>query len=211
MESTTTPTIPKNTPKKPNRGGGPLAYYQKDYIMHLGVLGNTRAQIREKFIAKYSRPVNPRTISRIWKENKEQMDEAQNSIASQGMDMVTGDSLKQRSYKIMDRRLHRAETDESEIEKLRVQLRAGEITKQQFNASCAQYEQLTINELVKVAAMGFEHSQKGKEGPALTPEDQAALSLITEGLKSGNPFQLIQVLNPKVYPNGDNPESLADI
>lgn len=187
-------------PKKSrNPSGGPLAAYMKDYVVHLGVLGNTRAQIREKFHAKYNRPIHERTITKIWRDNKVQMDEAQNTIAQSGLEILTGDALKQRSYQLLDTRLKRAQSDESEIEKLRARFLAKEITAQEFDRECARYEQLTINELVKIADMGFEHAHKAGEGPALTPEDQAALTLLTEGLRSGNPLQLIQVLNPTVH------------
>jgi len=189
---------PLANPNLKGRGGKPLAYYERDFVIQLGVLGNQRQQIATKFLEKYGRTINLRTITRIWKESRDEMDEAQKSIINQGMTLVTGDALKQRSYTLLERRMKRAESDETEIEKLRIKMRAGEITEAQFNIDCRNYEQLTINELVKVADMGFVHGQKSGEGPALTPEDQAALALLTEGLKNGNPFQLIQVVNPTI-------------
>lgn len=202
-----TATNKKAGPGKPkgSKGAGPLATYHKEFIIHMGVLGNTRAQVVEKFSERYHRPLHPRTVSKVWKENRETIDDAQRTITNQGLEILSGDALKQKSYSLIDKRLTRAQADESDIEKLRIQLKAGQITKQVFDVECSRYEQLTINELVKIADMGFEHSTKGGEGPALTPEDQAMLSAMTEGLRSGNPFQLIQVLNPKVYPNGENP------
>lgn len=196
---TKTKKSPLANPANRGRAGKPLAYYERDFVIQMGVLGNTRSQIAEKFLTKYGRTINLRTVTRIWKESKDEMDEAQNAIVNQGMTLVTGDALKQSSYNVLARRLKRAEADESEIEKLRIKLRAGEITKHDFDRDCARYEQLTINELVKVADMGFVHGQKAGEGPALTPEDQAALALLTEGLKNGNPFQLIQVVNPTIH------------
>lgn len=203
----TTTAIKKRGPGKPKGvSSGPIADYQKEFVVHMGVLGKTRSEIVIAFAARYNRSLNPRTISKIWKDNKDKMNEAQTHLATQGMTLVSGDSLKQKSYKILDGRLSRAQADESDIEKLRIRLRAGEITKRDFDAECDRYEQLTINELVKIADMGFEHAHKANEGPALTPEDQATLDLLTQGLRNGNPLQLIQVLNPqmKVYPNGES-------
>lgn len=206
LYTTAMPTLkgkasPLSNPNLKGRGGKPLAYYERDFVIQLGVLGNSRQQIANKFLEKYGRTINLRTITRIWRESRDEMDEAQKSIINQGMTLVTGDALKQQSYTLLHRRMKRAEADESEIEKLRIKLRAGEISEGDFNLSCKKYEQLTINELVKVADLGFVHGQKSGEGPALTPEDQAALALLTEGLKNGNPFQLIQVLNPTINAN----------
>jgi hypothetical protein len=195
---TKTKKSPLANPANRGRGGKPLAYYERQFVIQMGVLGNSRQQIANKFLEKYGRTINLRTVTRIWKESRDEMDEAQKAIQNQGLTIVTGDALKQKSYNVLNRRLERAEKDESEIEKLRIKLRAGEITLSDFNRDCAKYEQLTINELVKVADMGFVHSQKNGEGPALTPEDQAALAVLTEGLKNGNPLQLIQVLNPTI-------------
>lgn len=179
--------------------GRPLTAYERDYILQLTVLGDNRRTIQQKFLEKYGRTLNERTVTRLRAENRLKLDEAKNSIINQGMTLVSGDALKQKAYSLINHKLRHAEDDESEIEKIRIKFKAGEITKHEYDVQVARYERLTVNELVKIAEMGFEHAHKGNESGALTPEDQAALTLLTEGLKNGNPMQLIQVLNPNFH------------
>jgi hypothetical protein len=183
----------------------PLHPYEKDFIIHMGTLGSTRKEIVADFKKRYGRPLHTRTITLLWRENRERMDEARRALITPQMQNLTGDLLKRKSYGLIKRRLDRAEADESEIERIRLRFKAGQISKHEFDEQVARYEQLTITELVKLADMGAEHARKNNDGPTLTPEDQAALSLLTEGLKNGNPLQLIQVINPKMFPNGENP------
>lgn len=179
--------------------GRPLGAYERDYILQLTVLGDNRRTIQRKFLEKYGRTLNERTITRLRAEHRLRLDEAKNSIINQGMTLVSGDALKQKAYSLLNHKLRHAEDDESEVEKIRIKFKAGEITKHEYDVQIARYERLTVNELVKIAEMGFEHAHKGNESGALTPEDQAALTLLTEGLKNGNPMQLIQVLNPNFH------------
>lgn len=183
----------------PTKRGHQILPYEREFVIHSGVLGDTRASIQKKFLDKYGRTINERTITRIWRENRIQMDDAKAAIINNDMNLISGDSLKQEAYLLLHQRLSRAKTDDSEIAKLRSQRIAGEITKHEYDVAISRYEQLTVNELVKIAEMGFDHNHKGNESAALTPEDQAALSLLMEGLKSGNPMQLLQVLNPTVH------------
>lgn len=190
-------------------GKGPLPQHQRDYIVQLLALGNTKPEIIKKFEERYHRRINPSTIIRLKKQQKEEIDEAHDVLAVRS-EIVGAAALKQKTHRLINNRLDRAIEDESEIDKLRAQLKAGEITRDQFDREAARYEVLTITELTKLSDAMHQQAKGSDEDPLLTPQDQAALQLIMQGINNGNPLQLIQVLNPKVYPNGENPAPQAD-
>lgn len=183
---------------------GPLPQHQRDYIVQLLALGNTKPEIITKFEERYHRRINPSTIIRLKKQQKHEIAEAHDVLAVRS-EVVGAAALKQKAYRLLDNRLDRAIADESEIDKLRARLKAGEITRSQFDEECARYEVLTINELTKLSDSMHQQAKGSDEDPALSAADHAALQLLMQGINTGNPVQLIQVLNPKMYPNGENP------
>lgn len=187
---------------------GPLPQHQRDYIVQLLALGNTKPEIIDKFEERYKRRINPSTIIRLKKQQKEEIAEAHDVLAVRS-EVVGAAALKQKTHRLINNRLDRAIEDESVIDKLRAQLRAGEITRSQYDEECARYEVLTINELTKLSDAMHQQAKTDDSDPLLTPQDQAALQLLMAGINQGNPLQLIQVLNPKVYPNGENPAPQA--
>lgn len=189
---------------------GKLPPYQRDYIIQLLALGNTADQISEKVREKYDRPLALSTVYLIKRQKADQIAEAQNSIAT-SREIIAAPLIRQKSYRRLNRRLDKTEADETKIDQLRKQWQAGEINEAKFHAEVVKYEVMSTNELIKMADMSHTHARQGSEDEPLTAADQAALSLLVEGLKSGNPMQLIQVLNPKVYPNGENPVPPVDI
>lgn len=189
-------------------GKGPLPQHQRDYIVQLLALGNTKPEIIEKFEERYKRRINPSTIIRLKKQQKSEIAEAHDVLAVRS-EIVGANALKQKTHRLINNRLDRAIEDESEIDKLRAQLKAGEITRDMFDKECARYEVLTISELTKLSDAMHNQAKGGDEDPVLSPQDQAALQMIMQGINNGNPLQLIQVLNPKVYPNGESPAPQA--
>ncbi len=187
---------------------GPLPQHQRDYIVQLLALGNTKPEIIRKFEERYHRRINPSTIIRLKKAQKHEISEAHDVLAVRS-EIVGANALKQKTHRLLNNRLDRAIEDESEIDKLRAQLKAGEITRDMFDKECARYEVLTITELTKLSDSMHNQAKGGDEDPALSPQDQAALQILMQGINQGNPLQLIQVLNPKVYPNGENPAPQA--
>lgn len=190
------------------RTGGPLPQHQRDYIVQLLALGNTKPEIIDKFEERYKRRINPSTIIRLKKQQKEEIAEAHDVLAVRS-EVVGANALKQKTHRLLNNRLDRAIEDETVIDQLRAQLKAGEITRDQFDRECARYEVLTITELTKLSDSMHQQAKNSDEDPSLTPQDQAALQLLMQGINQGNPLQLIQVLNPKVYPNGENPAPQA--
>lgn len=153
------------------------------------------------------------SISRLRnrKDVQRTIDEAQTYLTSPEKEFVHGSLLKQKAYKQLEQKLEQAEKDDSEIGRLRTELNTGTITRKEFDQKVARYERLTVNELVKIADMAHNHVRHDGEETPMTPEDKAAFGVLMEGLKTGNPLQIIQVLNPKVYPNGESPAPPADI
>lgn len=188
--------------------GGPLPTYQREYIVQLLALGNTKPEIIKKFEERYKRRINPSTIIRLKKQQATAIHEAHDVLAVQS-EIVGANALKQKTHRLINNKLDRAIADESEIDKLRAQLKAGEISAKEFDIECARYEVLTISELTKLSDAMHNQGKTSDEDPTLSPQDQAALQLLMQGMNNGNPLQLIQVLNPKVYPNGENPAPQA--
>lgn len=182
----------------------PLPQHIRDYIVELLALGNTKREIIDKVEERYHRRISPITITRHKKQNKVAISEAHDILAARS-EIVGAAALKQKAYRLMDRKLDRAEEDDSAIDKLRLQLKAGEITRHEFDIECTRYEVMTVHELTKIADTMHNHTKSGEDSSALTPQDQIAMAALVQGINSGNPFQLIQVLNPKVYPNGETP------
>ena len=193
------------------RAVGPLPQYQRDYIVQLLALGNTKPQIIEKFEVRYGRRINPTTITRLKARQRDAVSDAHEVMANSSP-MVGADALKQKTYKLINNRLDRAIEDESEIDKLRARFRAGEIDKKEFEMEAARYEVLTINELTKLSDAMHDQSKGSDDDPNLSPQDHAALSMLVSGIQNGNPVQLIQVLNPtlNVSPNGGSPVPPVD-
>lgn len=174
-------------------------------------LGNSFSIIKQKCLAKYQHAPHTSTLTRI-RKNTPAIDEAQEYLTRE--EVVAAPILKQKTYKLMNRKLDRAIEDDTEIDNLRAQLKAGDISRKDFDDECTRYEVLTINELTKISDSVNNHMKTANEDPALTPEDQAALQMLMKGINSGNPFSLIQVLNPVqnslVLPNVNIPVPQAD-
>ena len=178
----------------------PLPQYQREYIIQLLALGNTKPEIIRKFKQRYGRNVHPTTIIRLKKQNKASINDAHEVLALHS-EVIGVDAIKQKAYRGINRKLDRAEQDESQLEVLRQKYRADEISKSEYDAEVARYEILTVRELTAIADSMHKHGQ-GEEGTAqLSPQDQAALQMLMAGINNGNPVQLMQVLNPQVNIN----------
>lgn len=174
---------------------GPLPIYMTDYITQLIALGDTKPAIIQKVLTRYGRKIHPTTIINIKKRNRNNISDARDVIAASA-DIIGPAALKQKAYRLINKRIDRAEDDEGKIQELRNQLRAGEIDRDEFDKQVVLYERMTINELIKVTDSMHNQSKSGDDEKSLTQADQAALQMLVNGINTGNPLQLIQVLNP---------------
>lgn len=186
----------------------PLPQYQRDYIVNLLAMGNTKPEIIRKFEERYKRKIHPTTIIRLKKQQAVAINDAHDKLAV-GSELIGATALKQKAHRLINNRLDRAIDDESEIDKLSAKLKAGEITRSQFDEEAARYEVLTINELTKLSDSMHQQSKNEDDTSNLTPQDQAALAMLMQGINNGNPLQLIQVLNPQIHPTVRSPEPPA--
>lgn len=175
----------------------PLKTHERNYVIQLLSLGNTKAEIVAKFEAKYHRSIHHTTISRLKSKNAPAISEAHEIIAG-GSEIIGANVLKQKTYRLMDRKLDRALEDDDQMALLRQQLKAGEIDQEFFNTEAAKLEKISIRELTAIADSMHTHAKQGDEEPALSAADQAALTLLMQGINSGNPMTLVQVLNPSL-------------
>lgn len=183
-----------------NHMAGTLPQYQREYIVQLLALGNTKPEIIKKFEERYGRRIHPTTIIRLKKQNKNNIDDAHDVLAANS-ELVGAAAIKQKTYRLLDRKLDRAIEDETEIDKLRARFRAGEIDRLEFEKEVAVYEVLAVGELTKIADSMHQHSKAGGDDPPMSPADHAALQMLMAGINNGNPMALIQVLNPSARPN----------
>ncbi len=172
-----------------------LKVYEKDWILQQLVLARKTPAIQADFEQRYGRPTTKDAISRLRKAKAEVIKDAQNALVTQGDQLAPG-AINHRANKAIVKELDRHEEDSGFIDDLRRQLHDGIINRAKFDQEVTKYEALTIAELVKISDSMHKQSLKSSNTDPLTPADQAAFMLLMEGLKNGNPMQLIQVLNP---------------
>ncbi len=178
----------------------PLPQYQREYIIQLLALGNTKPEIIRKFKQRYGREIHPTTIIRLKKQNRDAINDAHEVLAVHS-EVIGADLLKQKAYRGLNRKLDRAEQDDSQLELLRQQMQSGEISKSEYDSEVARYEVLTVRELTAIADSMEKHSRGNEGDTQLSPQDHAALQMLMGGINSGSPVQLMQVLNPNININ----------
>lgn len=170
-----------------------LSQNEQRWIVKRLSLNKPHKEIRDEFLKKFERPVSSVTLSRLRSKHLGVITTTQKALVEQ--DAIQAAGLKNKAYKHLERRLDQAEEDETEVEKLRRQWRLGMITRSEYEQAVRSYVTLSVSELTTIANMGHTHS-KGEDDPNLKPTDRAALELMLEGIRSGNPVQLVQIMNP---------------
>lgn len=167
-----------------------LILSEKTYVVKQMTLNKTYSQIKKNFKKRYGRNISDTSLVRIRRENMNAIVVGQQHIVETGA--TTAVSIKQKSYRLMEQRLDNAIEDETEISELRRKYRSGEISEGVYKESLKKYEQLTINELVKVSEAMHNQSKKDGDEPPVTPQDQAAFAALLAGIQSGNPVAIVQ-------------------
>lgn len=176
----------------------PLNPEETRYVVKRLTLGDSYPDVQAAFATKFGgRVLNLTTIGRLKKKHVNAITDGRASIANEGA--VSATMLKQKSYQLIEGKLDAALEDASEIRKLRKQLQSGELTETQFKSKMALYENLTINELSKVSE-AMHNQAKGTTDNPNTPEDAAAITALLASIQSGNPINIIQMLNPTFNP-----------
>lgn len=175
-----------------------LKIYEKDWLLQQLVLARKVPEIQADFKERYGRTVSDVTISKIKTSKAAVIKDAQNAMVLQGDQLAPG-AINHRANKAIVKELDRHEEDSSHIDELRRQLHAGIINRAKFDLEVTKYEALTIAELVKISDSMHKQALRTGNTDPLTPQDQAAFALLMEGIKNGNPMQLIQVLNPQAF------------
>lgn len=177
-----------------------LTQEQKRYVVKHLTLGTSYRTMQVSFQEKFDRTINRVTIAKYRRDNAATINGGRELMVQEAAS--SGAKLKQKAYGIMDRRLDRVIEDESELQKLRQQLRSGEITESTYKFKVSLYEKMTTNELINITEAMTKQS-KGNEDDPVTPQDQAALTALVAGIQSGNPVQLIQIMSGRA----GNPEA----
>lgn len=175
----------------------PLNGNQKRWVVKRITENWKYADIIDEFEKKWDRRINTATVMRLKQKYLGSIQSAQSAIVEAGA--IQAATLKQQSYRLMQHKMNRAEADLTEIDKLRIQFQHGQITEKEYDVARSRYTELTVTELTKIADSAHNHSKGSDEEPP-SPGDKAALDMILKGIQSGNPVQLIQVLNPTINP-----------
>lgn len=175
----------------------PLSQNQKRWVVKRITENWKYADIIAEFEKKWQRRINTATIMRLKQKHLGSIQAGQSAIVEAGA--IQAATLKQQSYRLMQHRMNRAEKDTTELDKLRLQWQNGEISDKEYDFQRSRYTELTVVELTKIADSAHNHAKGADEEPP-SPGDKAALDMILEGIRSGNPVNLIQVLNPTITP-----------
>lgn len=147
---------------------------------------------------EFDRHVNIQTIGKIRARNLERITNAQSLVQTNAA--VQAIDIQNRAYRLLDKKLERAEVQDDEMEKIRKKYRDGQIDHAEYRRRIEAYENVTIGQISQVLTSVKEDKNAPKG--VISPEDQAALELLAEGIRSGNPVNLIQILNQTT---GENP------
>ena len=172
-----------------------LSQNQQRWIVKRITLNKSHKEIQAEFTEKFSRTISSVTLTRLKRKHSLAITSHQMAIVEAGA--VQAASLKNQSYRLLERRMNAAEADETHLEKLRRELQTGEITRKEYEWACRAYINLSVSDLTSIANMAQSHT-KGEDDPNAGPQDSAALDILLEGIRSGNAVQLVQVLNPTI-------------
>lgn len=139
---------------------------------------------------KFERKINVQTVGRIRNRNLERIINARELVVKNAA--VQAIDIQQRAYRLLDKKLERAEVQDDEMEKIRKKYRAGLLSRGEYLAEIESYEQVTLSQIAQV--LGSVKDDKKAGAPEMTPADTAALQLMVEGIKAGNPINLVQIL-----------------
>lgn len=168
-----------------------LTTEQRAFVVNKLASGRTQSEIIEAFEAEFDRSIVKQTISKIRKQSQYQIETTAQSIEDRAIS--TAKAIKARSYTLIDSKLKRALADEDKLLTLRQRYLDSEITWKEYQHQLHGFTELTTNELVKIADTMHNHTKKDEdEAPSA---DRAALEALVEGIRSGNPVQLVQILN----------------
>lgn len=168
---------------------------QKAWLIKRIALHHNYRDICREFKEKFGRSVNPMTLSRLKRRHIDIVTSAQSRIVASGA--IEATTIKQQSYRLIQRKMDKAEVDMTDLDKLRKDFREGVIDEKEYKRRKQTYETITIGELTNVANAAHAHA-KGIEDDAARPEDAAALKMLVASIQSGNPVNLIQMLNPTI-------------
>lgn len=139
---------------------------------------------------KFERKINVQTVGRIRNRNLERIINARELVVKNAA--IEAIDIQQRAYRLIDKKLERAEIQDDEMEKIRKKYRDGTISRAEYLLQIESYEQVTLSQISQV--LGAVKDDKKQAGAEMTPADTAALQLMVEGIKSGNPINLVQIL-----------------
>lgn len=172
----------------------------KFVVKHLAT-GAGRKEIVELVKKEFDREIHPMTVYNISKRESTTVEVMQNQIIKDAA--VSASSLKNKANNLLARKLDMAENDMDKIQELREDYRNGIITKHEFDVQMATFEKITVNELATISKEATAQ-MKAEDPNEPTAQDAAALAMMLEAIRAGNPINIIQTLKTPT-PSSQNP------
>lgn len=178
--------------------GRKLSQPQRMQVFALLARGDTAAQINDFLDKRYGLSLAASSISEMKTKHADTIEEMRSHI--QATELVEVDSLMQKSRRILNRKLDRADRDMSELEELDRQYREKEIDSAEYKRQKATLMNVSITEIAMVSKNL--HDQTKKAGDDDTPKLPSGSPVQTEQLlaaiKAGDTVELQRIiLNPQ--------------
>lgn len=164
---------------------------QKMEVLALVARGDTAGKISQHFEAEYGFPVSPQTISHTKKSNAGALQKIQERMVEKTADGTA--EILNRSRRMLNTKLKRAESDENEIDKLHQRYRDNEISWAEYQRLKEGYKTVSIDSLAKVTKEM--HAQTLDHNPDTQPTtDPRALEQLTDAIKNGDAVELQRII-----------------
>lgn len=168
-----------------------LTTEQKMEILALIARGDTYREISKHFEQEYGFAVSDSSIANVKTSNPNALARIQDQIADNTADSTS--EILNRSRRMLNHKLKRAEQDENELDKLHKQYRDGEIDWAEYQRRKEGLKTVSIDSLTKVTKEM--HAQIIEATPdSKSPTDPRALEKLTQAIQSGDTVELQRII-----------------
>ena len=160
-------------------------------VKHLAA-GEGRNAIVELVQKEFKRKIHPMTVYNISKRQANDVAIVKNQIVKDTATSAV--ALKNKANNLIARKLDLVEADMDKVQKAREDYQRGFITKHEFDTLMSTYEKATLYELASISKEASAQA-KAEDPNEPTAQDAAALAMMLEAIRSGNPVNIIHAVN----------------
>lgn len=178
--------------------GRKLSQPQRMQVFALMARGDTAKQINDFLEKQHGLTLNASSISEMRTKHKDTIEEMRATI--QQNELVEVESLMQKSRRLLNRKLDRADRDMSELEQLDEDYRNGSVDSVEYKRKKATLMNVSITEIAMVSKNLHEQSKKSDDpnNPALPAGNPLQTEALLKAIKQGDTVELQRIiLNPQ--------------